>query len=92
MRLFRDHPPLRAMLYRRLFWNVWHYLLWRSLLALATPSWLRRWLLARHARELTRRARQQGGGLAAIPFLIAYDAVECWAVTRGAIRYRTLVL
>jgi GT2 family glycosyltransferase len=92
-RVFAAHPQIRAsMLYRRLFWNVWHYLLWRSLLALAAPAWLRRWLLARHAQQLAARAREQGAGPAAIPFLIVYDAVECWAVTRGAIRHRTLVL
>ncbi len=91
-RVFRDHPQARSMLYRGLFWNVWHYLLWRSLLAFAGPAWLRRLLLARHLAELSRRAREQGAGPAAVPFLILHDAVECWAVTRGALRHRTLVL
>jgi hypothetical protein len=27
-----------------------------------------------------------------IPFLLVYDAVECWAIARGAIRHKTLVL
>jgi hypothetical protein len=80
------------MLYRRVFWNVWHYLLWRSLLALAAPAWLRRLVLARHLRELSIRAREQGAGPAGIPFLLAYDVVECWSVARGALRHRTLVL
>jgi glycosyltransferase involved in cell wall biosynthesis len=92
MRLFAAHPQGRRMLYRGRFWNVWHYLLWRSLLALAAPAWLRRWVLARHLRELSVRAREQGAGPAAIPFLLVYDAVECWAVVRGAVRHRTLVL
>ncbi len=29
---------VREELYRGLFWNVWHYLLWRSVLALAAPG------------------------------------------------------
>jgi GT2 family glycosyltransferase len=91
-RLVRDHPQTRSILYRSLFWNVWHYLLWRSLLALAGPAWLRRLVLARHLGELSRRARRQGAGPAAIPFLLVHDAVECWSVTRGALRHRTLVL
>jgi GT2 family glycosyltransferase len=91
-RVFADHPQTRSLLYRRVFWNVWHYLLWRSLLALAAPAWLRRLLLARWLRELSRRAREQGAGPAAIPFLVVYDAVECWSVAKGAVRHRTLVL
>ena len=39
VRVFADHPGARAMLHRRVFWNVWHYLLWRSLLALLMPRW-----------------------------------------------------
>lgn len=92
MRVFRDHPQSRSMLYRRCFWNVWHYLLWRSLLALLAPRGLRRVILARHMLELHKRARAAGAGGAAIPFLLVHDLVECWAVTRGAVRYRTLVL
>jgi glycosyltransferase involved in cell wall biosynthesis len=91
-RVFADHPQTRSLLYRRVFWNVWHYLLWRSLFALAAPPWLRRLLLARHVRELSARAREHGAGPGAIPFLIVHDAVECWAVARGAVRNRTLVL
>jgi glycosyltransferase involved in cell wall biosynthesis len=91
-RVVRDHPQTRSMLYRGVFWNVWHYLLWRSLFAFAGPAWLRRLLLARHLGELSRRAREQGAGPAAVPFLVLHDAVECWSVTRGALRHRTLVL
>jgi glycosyltransferase involved in cell wall biosynthesis len=92
IRVFADHPQARSMLYRGVFWNVWHYLLWRSLLALLGPAWLRRMLLARHALELNERARRAGAGPSAIPFLFAHDLVECWAVARGAVRYRTIVL
>jgi GT2 family glycosyltransferase len=92
MRIFAEHPQLRSILYRGVFWNVWHYLLWRSLLALAGPPWLRRMLLALHLRELRRRARETGAGVWAVPFLVLYDAVECSAVMAGALRCRTLVL
>lgn len=92
VRIFRDHPPTRSMLYRNLFWNVWHYLLWRSVLGLIAPRPLRTLVLARHLLELRRRARRAGAGAWLIPFLLAYDAVECWSIARGAIRHRTLVL
>jgi hypothetical protein len=92
MRVYAEHPQARSMLYRGVFWNVWHYLMWRSLIALAAPAWLRRLVLARHLFELRRRARAQSGGVWAVPFLLVHDAIECWAVARGAIRARTLVL
>jgi glycosyltransferase involved in cell wall biosynthesis len=92
MRIFADHPGARSMLYRRVFWNVWHYLLWRSILALLAPSWLRRMILTLHLLTLHRRARAARSGVAAIPFLLVFDFVECWAVARGAIRHRTLVV
>ena len=92
MRMFADHPATRAMLHRGLFWNVWHYLMWRSVLALFGPRWLRQVVLTLHLLELRRRARQSGAGSWAIAFLLVYDLVECWAVARGALRYRTPVL
>ncbi|HEY5188864.1 MAG TPA: hypothetical protein VII87_07520, partial [Solirubrobacteraceae bacterium] len=93
VRIFSDHPGTRAMLFRGRFWNVWHYLVYRSLLCLAGPRWLRRLLLTRHLLQLRRRARLAGtGGPGAIAFLVVFDLVECWAVARGAARYRTLVL
>jgi glycosyltransferase involved in cell wall biosynthesis len=92
MRALADHPAARSMLYRGVFWNVWHYLLWRSILAFGGPAWLRRVVLTLHLTQLRRRAREAGGGGWAIPFLLVHDLVECWAVARGAIRYRTLVL
>lgn len=91
-RIFAEHPGTRSMLYRGIFWNVWHYLIWRSMLALFVPSWLRRLLLTRHLLELRRRALRGGAGWWAVPYLLVHDLVECWAVTRGALRYRTLVL
>ncbi|MGI8413537.1 MAG: glycosyltransferase family 2 protein [Solirubrobacteraceae bacterium] len=91
-RVFADHPQTRSMLYRRVFWNVWHYLLWRSLLALLAPRWLRRMLLTMHLQQLRKRARVEGAGACAVPFLLMHDLVECWAVARGGARHRTLVL
>jgi glycosyltransferase involved in cell wall biosynthesis len=91
-RVLASHPGARAMLYRGVFWNVWHYLLLRSALSLLAPAWLRRLLLARHALALRGRARELGAGALAAPALLCCDAVETAAVARGAIRYRTLVL
>ncbi len=91
-RIFRDHPATRAMLHRRVFWNVWHYLMWRSLLALTLPVPLRLLIVGRHLDALRRRAAEQGAGVTAVPFLLVHDAVECWAIARGALRHRTLVL
>jgi GT2 family glycosyltransferase len=92
MRVFARHPGLRTSLWRGIFWNVWHYLLLRTLLALWLPPAVRRLLLARYALELHRRARRAGAGAWAIPYLLVHDAVETFAVARGAIRHRTLVL
>ena len=92
VRVFAMHPQLRATLNRRMFWNVWHYLLWRSLVALLAPAWLRRMILTKHLLELRKRARFEGAGAWAVPLLLVHDLVECWAVARGAVRYRTLVL
>jgi GT2 family glycosyltransferase len=91
-RVFRDHPPTREMLYRGVFWNVYHYLLWRSVLSLAGPRWLRQMVLTMHLMQLARRSRLERAGVWGVPFLALHDAVECWAVARGALRYRTFVL
>jgi GT2 family glycosyltransferase len=91
-RLFSLQPAARAILDHRVFWNVWHYLLVRSLLALAAPAWLRRALLRRHLGALRRRAASAGAGRWAVPYLLLYDTIELGAVLRGAARQRTLVL
>ena len=94
--VYARHPGARVMLWHGRFWNVWHYLLWRSLLVLPAPRWLRAAVLARHAAALAARARQAGVRSAAVPaavaFLAVHDAVECAAILRGAVRARTLVL
>jgi glycosyltransferase involved in cell wall biosynthesis len=92
VRVLGDHPATRGMLYRGLFWNVWHYLLWRSLVALAAPAGVRRLVLARHFSQLRARAAEHGAGAGAVPFLLIHDAVECAAIARGAIRHRVRVL
>lgn len=92
--LFARHPGARVMLSRRLFWNGWHYLVIRSLLAavLPIPRPLRRFLLTRHALGLAARARAAGAGPWAGAYLLLYDAVETLAVAAGGVRYRTPVL
>ena len=94
--VYARHPEARVMLWRGRFWNVWHYLLWRSLLALPAPRWLRAAVWARHAATLAARARHAGVAPAGLPpavvFLAVHDAVECVAILRGAVRARTLVL
>jgi glycosyltransferase involved in cell wall biosynthesis len=92
IKIFARFPQTRTMLHHRIFWNVWHYLLWRSLLSLFGPRWLTRMLVTMHLRELRERAREGGGGAEWIAFLLLHDLVECWSVARGAVRYRTLVL
>jgi hypothetical protein len=49
-------------------------------------------LLTLHLLALRRRALAERGGGRDVPFLLVHDLVECWAVARGAIRHRTLVL
>ena len=92
-RLFAQRPEARAILYRGVFWNVWHYLLIRSLLAVAlAPPWLRKLVLRRHLQALRGRARGAGAGGWAVPYLLVYDAVETAALARGAVQSRTPVL
>jgi GT2 family glycosyltransferase len=92
MRVFAEHPQTRKTLKNGVFWNVYHYLLLRSLLVLPFPAWLRRMVFGWHLSELHRRARAAGAGPWGVPFLLVHDAVEVFAVVRGAVRYRTLVL
>jgi glycosyltransferase involved in cell wall biosynthesis len=92
VRVFADHPEMRSELSRGVFWSGWHWLVLRSLLVLAAPRWLRRFVLLRHALQLHTRARRAGAGWWAVPVLLARDVVETVAVVRGAVRYRTFVL
>lgn len=92
MQVFAVHPEMRAELNRGVFWSGWHWMVLRSLVALAAPRWLRRFLLLRHALQLHARARREGAGWWAVPILLVRDVVETAAVIRGAVRYRTFVL
>jgi glycosyltransferase involved in cell wall biosynthesis len=95
-RMFAREPGTRALLYGGIFWNVWHYLLVRSVLSLIGPRWLRQLIVRRHLRALRQRALAAGvPGWAAGPaagYLAVYDLIELAALTRGAARNRTLVL
>lgn len=92
VRVIAEHPPTRAMLTQRIFWNVWHYMLWRSVLALLGPRSVRRFLITKHLLALRDRARTDGAGEWSVPLLLLHDIVESCAMVRGALRYRTLVL
>ncbi len=97
-KLIARHPTARSVLYRRMYWNVWHFLLVRSVVALTLPlpefprRLLRRLVLRSHLRALRNRADALGSGPWAIPYLVLYDAVETGAILRGAIRHRTPLL
>jgi GT2 family glycosyltransferase len=92
VRILAEHPESRAMLQRGIFWNTWHYLLCRAAFSLLLPRWLRRVVLTRYVLQLQARSRQVGAGASSLPFFVLHDVVETWAIARGAIRYRTLVL
>jgi len=95
VRVFSRHRGARTMLDHRVFWNVWHYLLVRSLLALLLPRRLRplRWaILVRHTLALSDRARTLRAAPWVLPLFVVYDLVETIAVVRGAARHRTLVV
>ncbi|HET9073796.1 MAG TPA: glycosyltransferase [Solirubrobacteraceae bacterium] len=90
--LFRLHPAAREILFRRLFWNVWHYMLLRALLSLAGPRWLSRLLLTRYLRAMRGRAAECGAGTWAVPYLVLEDLLECVALAGASLQERTAVL
>jgi GT2 family glycosyltransferase len=90
--LFKVHPEARTILFRRYFWNVWHYMLIRALLSLAGPRWMRRVIIGRYVRALALRARECGAGPWAVPYLILEDAAEAAALVAGSLRERTPLL
>jgi glycosyltransferase involved in cell wall biosynthesis len=96
VRAVAAHPGTRQGLFRRVFWDVWHYLWWRSLLAPLLPRPLRAYVVARHLLALRSRASSGGirgaGLLWAVPFLWLRDGVESVHVARAALRYRTPLL
>jgi GT2 family glycosyltransferase len=99
MRVFADHPGLRrAHTVHGVFWKLSHYLLLRSLAALLLAARRRTlllpalWLSVPYARLLAERARAEGSGPLAGPYLVLLDLVETAAAARGSVRYRSLVL
>lgn len=99
MKVFADHPELRrAQATHGVFWKPSHYLLLRSIAALALAARRRTllipalWLALPYARLLRDRARADGGSPAVMPYLVLVDLVETAAAARGAARYRTLIL
>jgi GT2 family glycosyltransferase len=93
--LYPRHPGLRDHLFHGLFWKWSHYLLARAALALLVPrrlGALRLWLVAPLIRYEIGVARQHGGGLRHVPWLLLHDSVEMAAIARGAIRHRAIIL
>jgi glycosyltransferase involved in cell wall biosynthesis len=91
MEIFAVHPELRTYLVAKVFWKWEHYMLARTLLALALPK--RLWpaklvLVAPYMHHLTNRRT----GPLLLPYLLLHDVIETIAVLRGAVRYRTLVI
>lgn len=90
--VFKRHPELRRVqLHRGVFWSPVHERLLAAILALLLPR--RAWplallLAAPYVKRLT--IRKTGPLLA--PFVLATDLVELYAVLRGALRARVLVV
>ncbi len=93
VKLYGDHPELRAALDKRLFLNPTHFVFaqaaFGALLATRKPAALL--FTVPYAAHVFRRA-QAAGNPAATPLLVAQDAVEFAATIAGAIRHRTPVL
>jgi glycosyltransferase involved in cell wall biosynthesis len=95
MEVFARHPGMRRDAFvRRIFWKHSHMHLVRALVGLALA---RRFLPAivlavpyvRHAQE---RLRARNTSALWVPFFLAHDLVELYAVLRGAARHRVMVL
>jgi glycosyltransferase involved in cell wall biosynthesis len=89
VKTYRRHPQIKKV--KGVFWRHNHWVLFRFLVALALPRRLgpvRLWLAAPYVHYLTDR---RSGPLLA-PYLIALDLAEVVAITRGAVRYRVLVV
>ncbi len=96
--LYARHPDRRDVLTYRIFWKKTHYLLVRALIGLLIPrrnlmlKSLRFWCLAPIAPAYLERAQNEAGTRWLAPYYVVHDAVELVAITRGAIRHRTLIL
>jgi GT2 family glycosyltransferase len=92
VRIFKVHPAAREILFRGMFWNVWHYMLLQALVSLAGPRWLRRLILGRYLHALSTRARDGGAGVWAVPYLVLQDATEAVVLIAASIQERTPLL
>ena len=92
MLVFKRYPELRRRhMVARVFWKWEHYMLARMVLAALLPRRLwpvKYWLVAPYLYHLSNRRT----GPLLVPYLLLHDAVETFAVLRGAVRYRTLVI
>ena len=94
--VFARHPGLRrAQLHRGIFWSPVHeqmlgFFAGLALTVLAPPK-ARPLALVLAAPYLKRLMWRRSGPVLA-PYLLAYDLVETYAVIRGALRARVLVL
>lgn len=90
--LYVKHPDLRrAQLHRGIFWSPTHAQLALFLLALPLARRLPLVALVLARPYLVRLMRRRTGPLLA-PYIMLQDLVETYAIVRGAIRNRTLVL
>jgi GT2 family glycosyltransferase len=90
--IFKVHPAAREILFRRVFWNVWHYMLLQVLISRLGPRWLARLILGRYLGAMASRARECGAGPWAVPYLVLEDATEAAAMVTASIRERTPLL
>ncbi len=94
VRIFRRHRALRSELSWGLFWKPSHA---KLLLAVAGAAAAHRFppallLTLPFYRELYGRCNELGVSRAHMPFLALHDAVETFAIARGAVRHGVLVL
>ncbi|MFL5906679.1 MAG: glycosyltransferase family 2 protein [Solirubrobacterales bacterium] len=92
MAVFARHPGMRTYLHRRFFWKPSHRHFLRAALGVALASRFPPAILLAYPylRQVHRRAA--GDGALVQGYLVLYDGVEIYAVVRGALRHRVLIL
>jgi glycosyltransferase involved in cell wall biosynthesis len=89
--LYVRHPDLRAKLHRGLFWSPTHEYLLRFLVAVPLLRRMPTLAALLAAPYVTRLVARRSRGLFA-PYLLLIDLVEVYAVIRGALKNRVLVI
>jgi GT2 family glycosyltransferase len=94
VQVFARHPELRRTFTWRIFWKDTHALFFLALVGILLarrfpPAAL---LCLPYIRMLRARCIVEGYSLGWMPYLAVYDAFEVAAMSRGALRNRTLVL